>query len=223
MGPRIGVTLAWDPDYAGYRLRQEYCACILAAGGLPLLLPDVSPDQADSVLEILAGLVISGGGDYPPQFYGGTGYIAPSSRDDWEMALLRSARDRGLPVLGVCRGCQGLNIAWGGDLLPHLAPNGPYPGHQQQLPRQRTSHWVILTHPTLRRLYGAARIRVNSFHHQGVRRLGQGLAVAAQAPDGLTEAILADQGPFALGGPMASRSPAGPCAVPGADSRCASL
>ena len=199
MEPRIGVTLAWDPDYAGYRLRKDYCTCIQAAGGVPLLVPDLPPSQAPQVLDGLDGLVLSGGGDYPPQFYGGCGYTPPTSRDTWEMALLRSAGDRGLPVLGICRGCQGLNIARGGDLIPDLGRTGRYAPHQQPAPRQQTSHWVTLTHPMLRRLYGAERIRVNSFHHQAIGRLAHNLTVAARAEDGVIEAVFAGPEPFAGG------------------------
>ena len=147
MGPRIGVTLAWDPTMPGTVYGKSTALASWQRGGFPSFCRTYPLIRRIRCWKSWPGLVISGGETIRPSSTAGRGTSPPAAGMNWEMALLRSARDRGLPVLGVCRGCQGLNIAWGGDLLPHLAPNGPYPGHQQQLPRQRTSHWVILTPP----------------------------------------------------------------------------
>ena len=190
MHPYIGITLNPDPAYAGYQLRRDYCQCLQHCGLIPLLLPNLPPACAGEVLDKLDGLIISGGGDYPPQCYGQGPWQAPSPRDLWELALLREAWERRMPILGICRGCQGLNIVLGGDLLQELPQKPGQPPHQQSLPRQLSSHPVELCHPFLQQLYGQRRIWVNSFHHQGVGRVAPGLSVAATTPDGVIEALL---------------------------------
>lgn len=200
MLPLIGITMDEDRDYAGYRLRRDYCACVSAAGGLPLLLPHLPPDQAGPVLDLLAGLIVSGGGDYPPQYYGQGPAQPPTERDQWEWALLRGAWARGLPILGICRGCQGLNIALGGDLIPDLPSRGRYGPHDQSQPRWQASHGVRLLRPELQRCYGCSWLWVNSFHHQAVGRLAPALVLAAASPDGVAEAVLSPApAPFAWG------------------------
>ncbi|MDO4732518.1 MAG: gamma-glutamyl-gamma-aminobutyrate hydrolase family protein [Bacillota bacterium] len=200
MRPRIGITLSTDTAYAGYRLRKDYCHCLLGCGGSPLLLPDLPETLAEEALDGLEGLLLSGGGDFPPQCYGMGSFQAPTARDLWELALLRAAWQRGLPILGICRGCQGLNIALGGDLIPDLPRAGGYGQHQQQQARQQRSHMVELLHPRLQQLYGRKQLWVNSFHHQGLGKLAPGLLPAALAPDGLCEAVLSrEDGRFALG------------------------
>jgi len=200
MRPRIGITCSTDAAYAGYQLRKDYCRCLLRCGGLPLLLPDLPEALAGEALDGLEGLLLSGGGDFPPQCYGETPFQPPTERDLWELALLRTARRRSLPILGICRGCQALNIALGGDLISDLPRAGGHGWHQQQQARQQRSHTVQLLHPRLQQLYGQKQLWVNSFHHQGLGRLAPGLLPAAQAPDGLCEAVLSREGEgFALG------------------------
>lgn len=199
MLPRIGISLQTDPAYAGYRIRKDYCELISAAGAIPLLLPDQPPRLAGEVLHSLEGLLLSGGGDLPPQSYGQGPWQRPAARDLWELALLREAWQRRLPILGICRGFQALQVSQGGALLQELTAAG-FPGHQQSLPRQAVSHPLRLCHPFLQRLYGREQIWVNSFHHQGVNVAAEGLSIGAVAPDGLIEALLhLEEDRFALG------------------------
>lgn len=181
--PRIGITVSDHPEYAGVRLREDYFALTERAGGLPLLLPPL-PGREAAYCAALDGLIISGGGDYDQS--------SPSARDRFELALLQEAWRRRLPLLGICRGMQGLALMLGGRLWEDLSERpAPTLKHDQQADRRCTSHALHLLHPLLRQAYGAPLILVNSHHHQGLRSLPAELQIAALAPDGLVEAICA--------------------------------
>lgn len=155
----------------------DYPVAVAAAGGLPVgLVPDVPAAEAVARLD---GLLLTGGadvGEEPP-------------RDRWETDLLLAAVDAGVPVLAVCRGMQLLDVALGGSLVPDLPPAAGA-GHPRFAgPRHDLAHPVEFVPGTLaHRLYGDA-VEVNSLHHQGVDRLGDGLTVSGRAPDGLVEAV----------------------------------
>ncbi len=201
--PLIGITVNCDYNQDRYWLPLDYCRCVREAGGAPVLLPPAVDDRASQVLSRLDGLLLSGGGDVAPLFYGeepqqGLGDV-DAARDAWEINLALEALRSGLPLLGICRGLQVLNVALGGSIIQHLA--GPaYLQHMQQAPRHCPSHTVAVPPATrLADLLGAGeRIAVNSFHHQAVREPAPGLQVCAVARDGVAEALESTGSGFVL-------------------------
>ncbi|MDN5361912.1 MAG: putative glutamine amidotransferase [Moorella sp. (in: firmicutes)] len=197
--PRIGLTCDLDPDWGRIIMREAYCQAILAAGGLPVLLPVVTPEAVPGYLGLIEGLVLTGGGDIQPSFFGaGTTAILHKvlpQRDAFELALTRAALAAGKPILAICRGIQVLNVAAGGDLYQDIPAEIPGAlNHDQEQPRHQPSHRLATIPGT--RLAGllGPEAQVNSLHHQAVRRLGEGLRIAATAPDGVIEG-LEGQGP----------------------------
>ena len=207
--PVIGISAyceparwgAWDLD--AVVLPQAYARSVTAAGGLPVLLPPVAGVEA--ALGRLDGLILSGGGDLDPARYGAdrhpeTGSVRPG-RDAAELALFTAAADRGLPVLGICRGLQVINAARGGTLHQHLPDVTGHHGHAPA-PGQYGSHPVrVAPGSALAAALGRTRLEsVPSAHHQAIDRLGRGLTAVAWAPDGMIEAVDIDipGSPFAL-------------------------
>jgi putative glutamine amidotransferase len=202
--PRIGLTLDVDEAGATWLLRRAYAEAVASAGGLPLLLPH-QPDAAPELLALCDGLVVTGGDfDVAPELYGearrpACGPARPE-RTGSELALLRLALARGLPVLGICGGMQLLAVALGGTLYQDLEADLGRTGHQQPHPKDVPSHEVEVAAGTLlARLVGAGPLPVNSTHHQAVREPGRGAVVSARAPDGVIEAIEVPALRFALG------------------------
>ncbi len=192
MKPIIGLSSGYDLEEKTYVLKEYYIEAILKAGGLPLILPAVSEeDIIQSYSSLCDGLVLTGGGDADPFFWGewphkDLGEINPT-RDFFELELALAIMKRGQPILGICRGCQIINLAAGGSLVQDLA--GDFM-HQQKAPRNYASHPVFIEKSS--RLAGILKneeIRVNSFHHQAIKIPGWGMAVSACAPDGTIEAI----------------------------------
>jgi putative glutamine amidotransferase len=151
-----------------------------------------------ALLRPLAGVCLSGGPDIDPAAYDAErhpelGPVEPDM-DAFELAVARHADAAGLPILGICRGCQTLNVARGGSLHQHL------PDHRQAKPGWAVTHDVAVEAGSLlAQAVGAEAIRVNSFHHQAVERLGEGLRAVAWAPDGTVEGIEGANGRFVLG------------------------
>ena len=177
---------------------------VLAAGGLPILLPHAK-DAAAAYLALLDGLVVTGGFfDVPPELYGEArrevcGPLRPE-RTAFEKDLLEAALAARLPVLGVCGGMQLVNVVRGGTLHQDLAVDAGISGHEQPPPKDVPSHdGVVATGTLLADLVGAGALRVNSTHHQAVRDPGEGVLVSARAPDGVVEAIELPDLPIALG------------------------
>jgi putative glutamine amidotransferase len=209
MRPLIGVTTSelrpsgagtlrrqGEPAHPEMALGMTYLQAIERAGAVPVVLPPVVSDL-ESLIARLDGVCLSGGPDLDPEAYGARdrhAELGPTepSLDAFELALARAALERGMPLLGICRGAQALNVACGGTLHQHL------PGHRQSEPGSLTTHDVeVLAGTRLAGLIGPGTYAVNSFHHQAVDRLGAGLRVSAHAADGTVEAI---EGPgFAIG------------------------
>jgi len=207
----IGIScyaeqVRWGPwDRPALLVPRRYADSVAAAGGIPVLLPPF-PGAGLAALR-LDGLILSGGGDIDPAEFGAAAHPATTSvrpeRDAAEFALVAAALDGGLPLLGICRGLQVLNVARGGTLHQHLPDVVGHAGHAP-VPGEYASHRVsvdpasrlgaILGGP------GPAGLSVPTYHHQAVDRLGAGLAASAWAEDGTVEAIeLAGDGPgFAL-------------------------
>lgn len=204
--PVIGVTVyseqakwaAWDTQAT--LLPQAYVDRIAAAGGLPVLLPSV-PDISEALSRV-DGLVLAGGGDIGPDRYEAephteTGWVRPA-RDTAEFALARAALELGLPVLGICRGLQVLNVLHGGTLVQHLPDRL---GNREHAPAPgRYGRHAVALEPGSRTagLYGRTEIDVASYHHQAIDRLGAGLVAVGRAPDGIVEAAELPGHPFAV-------------------------
>ena len=202
--PRIGLTLDVDDRRARYGLEVAYVDAVLAAGGLPILLPHAK-DAAAAYLALIDGLVVTGGAfDVPPELYGEArrevcGPTRPE-RTAFERDLLEAALAARLPVLGVCGGMQLVNVVRGGTLHQDLPADAGIAGHEQPPPKDDPSHDVaVATVTLLADLVGAGALPVNSTHHQAVRDPGAGVLVSARAPDGVIEAIELPDLPFALG------------------------
>ncbi|MGI9021423.1 MAG: gamma-glutamyl-gamma-aminobutyrate hydrolase family protein [Solirubrobacterales bacterium] len=206
--PVVGICAAieqarwgsWDVEV---NLSQRtYSREVAAAGAQPILLPatEEMTSSPEEVIGLLDALILAGGGDVDPASYGAgagehTANVRPE-RDAFEMALARAALERDLPLLGVCRGMEVLNVALGGDLVQHLDTTDTH----LHTPGTFTDHDVLLEPGSLAaRAAGAERISVRSHHHQGLGRLGEGLVVSGRAPDGVLEAVEIPGKTFALG------------------------
>ena len=208
--PIIGVTA--DAEDAGgysklpwYALRQNYAAAVARAGGLPLMLPHETA-LAEAYLGLIDGLVVTGGAfDVDPALFGAADRHATVSlkpgRTDFELAVTRGALDRDMPVLGICGGQQLLHVVLGGALYQHVPDEAPSDiAHEQPNPRTEPGHDVLVEPETLlHRIVGAARMSVNSAHHQAAKDCPAGVVVSGRAPDGLIEAIEAPDRRFCLG------------------------
>ncbi len=203
--PRIGVTLDVDPSVTRYELKRAYADAVLAAGGLPILIPFGDEEVAGAYLALCDGLVVTGGDfDIPPELYGEERRAccgpAKPARSQWESNLCEAALAAQLPVLGVCGGMQLLNVVRGGTLFQDLVADLGVDSHQQPAPSDQPTHPIEIVPDTLvARLAGSAPLLVNSTHHQGVRQPGTGVLVSARAGDGVIEAIELPDLPFALG------------------------
>lgn len=205
--PLIGITTyveqarwgAWDMPSA--LVPYGYLGAVAAAGGRPLLVP---PDESgpEETVDALDGLVLAGGADLEPSLYGAQADAATQEvrvdRDRGELALLRVALADGLPVLGICRGAELLNVALGGDLVQHLPDQL---GHDQHRgPPGRFAEHAVKVAPVTdvaRRLTDLD--VVSSYHHQGLGKLADDLQPFAWAPDGVVEAVQHRWLPFVIG------------------------
>lgn len=201
----IGITSAFDEEDQRFSLTRYYVDAVTQAGGLPLILPSLSLELAAATLERVHGLILSGGGDLDPAYFGEeplplTKKITPR-RDAFEIAVARVALIRQVPVLGICRGLQVLNVAAGGKVLQDISLGICNPlKHFQDAPRWHGTHHIeILPGSKLASIFATLRLRVNSFHHQAVSRLPPAFKATAWAPDGVIEAIEAEAHPFAVG------------------------
>jgi putative glutamine amidotransferase len=208
--PVIGLTLDHEPEggyskFPWYAIRENYCAAVRHAGGLPILLPH-HPEAAETYLDMIDGLVITGGGfDVDPALFGAASrhptVETKDRRTAFEMAATRAALGRDLPLLGICGGQQLLNVALGGTLIQHIPDEvpGALP-HRQPNPRDEPSHEVrIVAGTRLRWITGADRLAVNSAHHQAVKDAGSGVVIDAVAEDGVAEGIEDPRRRFCLG------------------------
>lgn len=215
MKPLIGITPSPTVDvlphgtFRRHAMGAGYVDAVAEAGGVPVIVPP-QPDNLATLLAVLDGVLLSGGGDVEPWRYGAghvhdTTYGLDPERDAFELALARAAIDRDLPLLGVCRGIQVLNVALGGGLIQDVDAehDAAVPiGHRQQevgIPADEAGHPVALQTPSLVELFGGNELGVNSFHHQAIGRLADGLVAAAFSPDGIVEAVVLPERRFVLG------------------------
>lgn len=183
---------------------QNYSEAVVKAGGLPIMIGNLAPELAEAALEGVDGVLFTGGGDIDPDYYGEEPHTrleyVETERDVFEFALYRAARARELPILGICRGAQLMNVAEGGTLLQDLPSVAGTVQHAQSNRGSALSHGVALEPGSrLARALGASRLRTNSFHHQAVDRVGRGLRAVARAADGVIEAVEGEGETFLLG------------------------
>ena len=202
--PLIGISsYPRNGTRRSFSVPCEYIDAVRKAGGVPIVLPPVL-GPVHEALDAISGLIFPGGGDIHPEHYGAddhdTTYGVCHERDHFELALARAALERkALPIVCVCRGMQLLNVALGGDLIPHI------PDVFGTTVVHRTPDVQAIPHPVeiaagshLARVYGATTVTVQSVHHQAVGRLGEGLRAVAWAADGVVEAIESERHDFVV-------------------------
>jgi putative glutamine amidotransferase len=211
--PVIGITGRTDqsgrpPNVPLFALSQTYVQAVELGGGAPLIIPPhVEETRLYAILEHLDGLVLSGGGDILPAWFGedddGLLWLVDEQRDRTEIAMARWALAEKLPLLAICRGAQVLNVASGGTLIqdiPTQIPDALTHSTVAGRPLAVVAHTVEVTAGSrLSALLGAGELGVNSAHHQAVKTVGEGLAVTARAPDDVVEGLEAPTHPFCVG------------------------
>ena len=198
----IGITC--KSSKKKYYLPKFYVSAILESGGTPLLLPDFkASEHIEHLINLIDGLLLAGGGDIHPKFYN----EAPQaklkrvnpSRDEYEFELLRKFAKTGKPILGICRGIQVINVAFGGNLYQDIE-NLTKIKHWQEEPDNSPSHDILIKENTLlHQILGTTHLKVNSFHHQAIKNIAHGFLVSAYAPDNIVEAIEYPDHKFFLG------------------------
>jgi len=213
MKPSIGIPCAtirdkdWCPPAFGHR--QSYIDAVVRVGGIPLLIPLVEQeDVLRALYERIDGLLLAGGGDIVPDYYGETPQpsleLLDPLRDQVEIRLTRWAVAEGKPVLGICRGVQVVNVALGGTLYQDVASQLETPlAHDAS---HELCNWTHMAHPIrldpasrLAHLLGAPDLLTNSLHHQSLKAIAPGLRAVGWAPDGVIEAVEGTNGQFLLG------------------------
>ncbi|MBR2669886.1 MAG: gamma-glutamyl-gamma-aminobutyrate hydrolase family protein [Solobacterium sp.] len=217
MRPWIGITMNYQEDnviadasqlgakgqYFDYAA-VDYIRAIERAGGMPVWLPTMAdPDNLMELLDRCDGLLVSGGHDMDPSRYGEKNTYTGSfctKRDEQDLFVTRYALERDKSLLAICRGIQVLNVACGGTLYQDLQKAG-YQNHSGgDRPRNEGWHEVLLESGSLpAEIYGKQRIMVNSYHHQAVKDLGEGLTLAGVSGDHVTEAVVYTKNKFAVG------------------------
>ena len=187
-------------------LMQSYVNAIIQAGGVPVLIPSlITEDGWDAIYSRLDGILFSGGGDIGLEHFPGEPHAriddVDPARDAMELNFVNAAASDGKPFLGICRGCQVVNVALGGTLYTHIPDQLPnaldhdYPGNKRTI----LVHEVKIEEGTrLADIYGEPIINVNSLHHQGLKEIALPLRAAGRAPDGLVEAVELPDHPFGV-------------------------
>jgi putative glutamine amidotransferase len=215
MKPIIGITPSAQLEtlshgtFLRYCMSAPYVRAVEAAGGVPLILPP----QRDTIGELLAvvdGILLSGGPDVDPARYGDD-YVHPATygidleRDQFEIDLFDAALNRGIPVFGICRGIQVMNVALGGTLIQDVStehPGAAEVGHRQHergLEDWAVGHEMSAVDSEPLPIFGNNELGVNSFHHQAIRGLAPDLMPVATSPDGLVEAVVMRANPQVFG------------------------
>jgi putative glutamine amidotransferase len=204
--PIIGITATLKEDIDAVAERPlgrfvradlDYIEGVVGAGGAPVVLPAAGDKRvAEAVVHSLDGLLLSGGSDLDPGYYG-EGPVAElgvtiPERDSFEMSLVGLALRLGMPIFGICRGMQVMNVALGGTLYQDLPSQweGDVLKHRQDTPKWQPTHEVrVVEGSYIAEAMGREVVKVNSYHHQGIRTLAEGLVIAGRSSDGVIEAV----------------------------------
>lgn len=181
-------------------LNEPYVKEVMASGGIPLCIPS----YADEIVETIDGLLLTGGFDIDPKFYGKKPHpklgIVTLQRDLDEFQLVEKCLERNMPIFGICRGLQLLNVFFGGTLFQHI--DAEYKTtiiHQQKEDRNISTHDVVVEKGSkFYSIVGEKKLAVNSLHHQGIREIGKGLKSVAFSNDELIEGIERNDYPFCI-------------------------
>lgn len=206
--PIIAITPQYDSDNDKIWIRPLYEKCITLSGGIPLLLP-LFADKSDLevALNLVQGVLFTGGPDITPFIFNeeaieGCGNISPE-RDKLEKDVYDIAFDKKLPILGICRGMQAVNVFSGGDIFQDINSQIDFDvklKHCQEFKGSIPVHYVdVRENSLLYEILGDKKIKVNSFHHQAVRKLGNGFKIVGISSDGIIEAIEMENYKFLLG------------------------
>jgi putative glutamine amidotransferase len=206
MKPIIGITPSAQLDtlahgtFLRYYTSAPYVRAVETAGGVPVTLPP-QRDTIDELMAIIDGLLLSGGPDVDPARYGDD-YVHPATygidpdRDQFEIDLFDAAVHRGIPVFGICRGIQVMNVALGGTLIQDVSTEHPgsaeigHRQHERGLKDSAVGHQLTAIESTPLPIFGKNDLGVNSFHHQAIRDIAPELMPVAYSPDGLVEAVV---------------------------------
>jgi putative glutamine amidotransferase len=208
--PLIGITVSRPETPDGNKnlsISEAYVRSIESVGACPILIPlGISAESLKSIIRQLDGILFSGGGDIHPECYGGEMHPMVNrvdrDRDRVELDAIDQALSLGLPIMGICRGIQLINVAFGGSLYEDLT--GQKPGaiqhdYSSEMPRHYLAHPIQVTPGSkLAEITKKPELKVNSMHHQGIKDLGRGLQVNADALDGLIEAFEITGYPFGM-------------------------
>ncbi len=210
--PIIGFSLDYETKETyskkpWFAIRENYTQCVSRWGAVPFGLPH-EPDLADDYLDMMDGLIITGGAfDVPPSMYGATSQHdtveLKENRTAFEWAVTKGAIDRKMPILGICGGQQLLNVVLGGSLIQHIPDSIENAlEHEQSNPRDEVGHSIAIVEGTLlHSIVGSLEAGVNSAHHQAVDAVAEGVLINSTAPDGVIEGIelSVSEHPFCLG------------------------
>jgi putative glutamine amidotransferase len=215
MKPVIGITPTAQTDalahgtFRRYVLSSPYVRAVEAAGGIPLILPP-QRNAASTLVDVIDGLILSGGADVAPARYGddtvhGETYGVDPERDQFELNLFDVALRQEKPIFGICRGIQVMNVALGGTLVQDVTSEHPgaaeigHRQHERGLEDSAVGHGLDVREPDLLPIFAADDPGVNSFHHQAIKELAPGLVPVAYSPDCLVEAVVMPSAPWVFG------------------------
>ena len=194
------------PGYERIYVNKDYVSSVISAGAVPLMIPmEDSEENLRQTLELVDGMIFSGGHDIAPIRYGEEPHqklqdICPE-RDEFDFLLYRLAKEHSLPILGICRGFQLMNVSEGGKLYQDLSlKNTESLKHSQGHGPSVPTHTVkVESGSKFYKILGKEEIRVNSFHHQAVKSTSENVAISGKALDNVVEAIELKNYPFGLG------------------------